>query len=170
MKTWKKIEDTRKRTNEIVSLKNRNDDRIRQVSSFSDFVEHLVFTCCFDRKNERCKRRLNLNDINLLRTTWFRSSVLRRNLRSKKPYSCLRPRKRSRQRSLGRRTSNRFATMNSRSKPRTRWRTRSLISRSVWRRWRSRRNRGARFKWPNAIRSRRHQWRRLCARPRKTRC
>lgn len=30
MKTWKKIEDTRKRTNEIVSLKNRNEDRIRQ--------------------------------------------------------------------------------------------------------------------------------------------
>jgi len=29
MKTWKKIEDTRKRTNEIVSLKNRNEDRIR---------------------------------------------------------------------------------------------------------------------------------------------
>lgn len=32
MKTWKKIEDTRKRTNEIVSLKNRNEDRIKQVS------------------------------------------------------------------------------------------------------------------------------------------
>lgn len=29
MKTWKKIEDTRKRTNEIVSLKNRNEERIR---------------------------------------------------------------------------------------------------------------------------------------------
>jgi hypothetical protein len=33
MKTWKKIEDTRKRTNEIVSLKNRNEDRIRMVSA-----------------------------------------------------------------------------------------------------------------------------------------
>lgn len=32
MKTWKKIEDTRKRTNEIVSLKNRNEERIRQVN------------------------------------------------------------------------------------------------------------------------------------------
>lgn len=29
MKTWKKIEDTRKRTNEITSLKNRNEERIR---------------------------------------------------------------------------------------------------------------------------------------------
>ena len=34
MKTWKKIEDTRKRTNEIVSLKNRNEDRIRMVNFF----------------------------------------------------------------------------------------------------------------------------------------
>lgn len=32
MKTWKKIEDTRKRTNEITSLKNRNEERIRAVS------------------------------------------------------------------------------------------------------------------------------------------
>ena len=32
MKTWKKIEDTRKRTNEIVSLKNRNEERLRMVS------------------------------------------------------------------------------------------------------------------------------------------
>lgn len=32
MKTWKKIEDTRKRTNEIVSLKNRNEERIQKVS------------------------------------------------------------------------------------------------------------------------------------------
>ena len=31
MKTWKKIEDTRKRTQEIVSLKNRNEERIQKV-------------------------------------------------------------------------------------------------------------------------------------------
>ena len=30
MKTWKKIDDTRKRTTEIISLKNRNEDRIKQ--------------------------------------------------------------------------------------------------------------------------------------------
>lgn len=42
MKTWKKIEDTRKRTNEITSLKNRNEDRIRQVTQLKirfNFVE-----------------------------------------------------------------------------------------------------------------------------------
>ena len=31
MKTWKKIDDTRKRTSEIVSLKNRNEERIQKV-------------------------------------------------------------------------------------------------------------------------------------------
>lgn len=35
MKTWKKIEDTRKRTNEIVSLKNRNEERIQKVRFLS---------------------------------------------------------------------------------------------------------------------------------------
>jgi len=28
MKTWKKIDDTKKRTNEILSLKKRNEERI----------------------------------------------------------------------------------------------------------------------------------------------
>jgi hypothetical protein len=31
MKTWKKIEDTRKRTNEITSLKIRNEERELRV-------------------------------------------------------------------------------------------------------------------------------------------
>ena len=32
-KTWKKIDDTKKRTNEILSLKKRNEDRIQKVRS-----------------------------------------------------------------------------------------------------------------------------------------
>ena len=31
-KTWKKIDDTKKRTNEILTLKKRNEDRIQKVS------------------------------------------------------------------------------------------------------------------------------------------
>lgn len=42
MKTWKKIEDTRKRTNEIVTLKNRNEERIQKVRSpTADSAENL---------------------------------------------------------------------------------------------------------------------------------
>ena len=40
-KTWKKIDDTKKRTNEILSLKKRNEDRIQKVSSL---VRYLL-TC-----------------------------------------------------------------------------------------------------------------------------
>lgn len=32
MKTWKKIDDTKKRTNEILTLKKRNEERITRVS------------------------------------------------------------------------------------------------------------------------------------------
>jgi hypothetical protein len=32
MKTWKKIDDTKKRTNEILSLKKRNEEKIQKVS------------------------------------------------------------------------------------------------------------------------------------------
>ena len=34
MKTWKKIDDTKKRTGEILNLKKRNEERIQKVSSY----------------------------------------------------------------------------------------------------------------------------------------
>ena len=37
-KTWKKIDDTKKRTNEILTLKKRNEDRIQKVSEFSPLL------------------------------------------------------------------------------------------------------------------------------------
>ena len=60
MKTWKKIEDTRKRTNEIVSLKNRNEDRIRQVSL-------LIHNIPLYRKKKSFKRNKRWNATNLLK-------------------------------------------------------------------------------------------------------
>lgn len=59
MKTWKKIEDTRKRTNEIVSLKNRNEERIRQVSNV-----YLIF----NRKNVNTKKSKRWSVTNRLKT------------------------------------------------------------------------------------------------------
>ena len=32
MKTWKKIDDTKKRTDEILTLKKRNEEKIQKVS------------------------------------------------------------------------------------------------------------------------------------------
>ena len=46
-KTWKKIDDTKKRTNEILTLKKRNEDRIQKVRlqanlSFTDDTNILI--------------------------------------------------------------------------------------------------------------------------------
>ena len=37
-KTWKKIDDTKKRTNEILTLKKRNEDRIQKVSILTNLT------------------------------------------------------------------------------------------------------------------------------------
>ena len=34
MKTWKKIEETKKRTNDITGLKKRNEERVQKVSCY----------------------------------------------------------------------------------------------------------------------------------------
>ena len=38
MKTWKKIEETKKRTNDITGLKKRNEERVQKVSIHLDFM------------------------------------------------------------------------------------------------------------------------------------
>ena len=38
MKTWKKIEETKKRTNEISSLKRRNEDKVQKVKIYVENV------------------------------------------------------------------------------------------------------------------------------------
>lgn len=41
MKTWKKIEETKKRTNEIQDLKKRNEEKIQKVSRNLRVTLHL---------------------------------------------------------------------------------------------------------------------------------
>jgi hypothetical protein len=61
MKTWKKIEDTRKRTSEIVSLKNRNEERIQKVGfENSNSCRKSTITSC----------KTNSSATPQLRTTW----------------------------------------------------------------------------------------------------
>ena len=38
MKTWKKIEETKKRTNDITGLKKRNEERVQKVSIHLHFM------------------------------------------------------------------------------------------------------------------------------------
>ena len=42
-KTWKKIDDTKKRTNEILTLKKRNEDRIQKVSSDNKEAKEAIY-------------------------------------------------------------------------------------------------------------------------------
>ena len=50
MKTWKKIDDTKKRTNEILSLKKRNEERIQKVRG-------IRLTFCRKFKTIKCKMK-----------------------------------------------------------------------------------------------------------------
>ena len=51
MKTWKKIEETKKRTNDITGLKKRNEERVQKVSltinrnSIYAITNHIIVTC-----------------------------------------------------------------------------------------------------------------------------
>ena len=62
-KTWKKIDDTKKRTNEILSLKKRNEDRIQKVRLSRPLLTHPSLTlliCNLRRKSTttKCKMRI----------------------------------------------------------------------------------------------------------------
>ena len=45
MKTWKKIEETKKRTGDITGLKKRNEEKVQKVSKhkFSVFLTYTFF-------------------------------------------------------------------------------------------------------------------------------
>jgi hypothetical protein len=47
MKTWKKIEETKKRTGDISGLKKRNEEKVQKVSIFAASKVNLtiVFNC-----------------------------------------------------------------------------------------------------------------------------
>lgn len=47
MKTWKKIEETKKRTNEIHNLKKRNEDKVQKVT----LIILKAFLNCFLESN-----------------------------------------------------------------------------------------------------------------------
>ena len=55
MKTWKKIEETKKRTNDISGLKKRNEEKVQKVSSkqlFNLFLQK-IFDIQLDNEQKR---------------------------------------------------------------------------------------------------------------------
>lgn len=43
MKTWKKIEETKKRTNDITGLKKRNEEKVQKVSGHLKSQFYIIF-------------------------------------------------------------------------------------------------------------------------------
>ena len=43
MKTWKKIEETKKRTGDITSLKKRNEEKVQKVSWIIEWATMVIF-------------------------------------------------------------------------------------------------------------------------------
>lgn len=54
MKTWKKIEETKKRTNEISNLKKRNEEKVQKVSWWSEINGICVES---DRHSVKLRKR-----------------------------------------------------------------------------------------------------------------
>ena len=49
MKTWKKIEETKKRTNDITGLKKRNEEKVQKVNTnkqylFMSFTVYIIIS------------------------------------------------------------------------------------------------------------------------------
>jgi hypothetical protein len=59
MKTWKKIEETKKRTGDITGLKKRNEEKVQKVSK----VIILILTVCLYRKSLIFNWRMSKKDI-----------------------------------------------------------------------------------------------------------
>ena len=51
MKTWKKIEETKKRTNDISGLKKRNEEKVQKVSDNNSCINRSNNPACFNIEN-----------------------------------------------------------------------------------------------------------------------
>ena len=58
MKTWKKIEETKKRATDIHTLKKRKEEKIQKVGLILDLTNNIF------RKYTTCNYKTSLNDIN----------------------------------------------------------------------------------------------------------
>lgn len=52
MKTWKKIEETKKRTSEIHNLKHRNEEKVQKVLILSYFLSESAWHAAEPRERE----------------------------------------------------------------------------------------------------------------------
>ena len=138
MKTWKKIEDAKKRTNDIASSKKRNEEKVQKVLLHDD-LKYMF------RKSTICSLTSKSRNKNLKLTTWSKSRDKRKKKRSKRQYISQSERKPS----SPRQWKPNWNPVEHKSRWKvtkiTKWRTSLSYSRSVSPSWRSRRKRSAGF-------------------------
>ena len=61
MKTWKKIEETKKRTNDITGLKKRNEEKVQKVSNNCSLI-NLIHMCLENLRHQSGQRNEKANE------------------------------------------------------------------------------------------------------------
>ena len=121
MKTWKKIEETKKRTGDITTLKKRNEDKVQKVSSYY----HCLLIICFDcRKYSTSNWITNRNDKWVRVITCFPNRDMMKRKKFRMPCCFRRRKKQSNQNWLKHRTSRSNSWITRELDKRIKWRTR----------------------------------------------
>lgn len=186
MKTWKKIEETKKRTADILNLKRRNEEKIQKVMythrwlleshknvcdgralkhgnlsfimyAYNDWL--CVFEYC--RKFKTCSIRATNRSTRVRTITCCPSRDRMRREKFKKLSSYHVTKKPNRQRLNAQPTNKLACSMLTRCLRRIVWRTKSLISRRLLPKWKYKRKRSVKWLFPSSISSKEWLKRRL---------
>ena len=118
MKTWKKIEETKKRTGDITNLKKRNEEKVQKVSKGIVFnANYLLY-----RKSSIFNWIMSKRDICLRITTWFQNRDMRKKEKSKMLFYSKRKKKQNNLKWLNNRMNKEKDKICLELSKRTRWR------------------------------------------------
>lgn len=66
MKTWKKIEETKKRTNDITGLKKRNEEKVQKVGNGKLFLTNSLLASIENLRHQSGQRNAQANELEQL--------------------------------------------------------------------------------------------------------
>jgi len=123
MKTWKKIEETKKRTSDITGLKKRNEEKVQKVSDHQYYV--LIWVCY--RKSSTFNWKTSKSDTCHRITIWYQNRDMRKKEKFQMHSCSKRRRKPSSPKWLNSKTNKEKDKICSELSKRIRWRTK-LVS------------------------------------------
>lgn len=125
MKTWKKIEETKKRTGDITNLKKRNEEKVQKVSIFLITILTIIF--CY-RKFSTSNLRMSKRDICPKTTTWFPSKGMKKRKKFKMLFFCKRKKKPNKQKWSSNKTSKERDKISSELSRKIRWKIKLVFN------------------------------------------